>query len=186
MSLIKNIALLIVSPKMGWEEINLSGYPTHKVLQSGFYPVLALLAISSFSLMLYDPTAWTLSKTLMHAIVEFSSYFATYFLTSYLLGSFYPEIVKTATANARLNNFIAYNLIFLVLLEIFNNVLADGFFQCGNLLRDFIKISVFDITQIDYSINFRGTVFYSLLCCPHLCFCGICPERESDYRTDVD
>lgn len=112
---------------MGWEEINLSGYPTHKVLQGGFYPLLALLAVSSFALMLYDPTAWTLSKTLMHAIVEFASYFATYFLTSYLLGGFYPEIVRTESANARLNNFIAYNLMFLVILEIFNNLLADGF-----------------------------------------------------------
>lgn len=162
MSLIKNIALLIVSPKMGWEEINLSGYPTHKVLQSGFYPVLALLAISSFSLMLYDPTAWTLSKTLMHAIVEFSSYFATYFLTSYLLGSLYPEIVKTATANARLNNFIAYNLIFLVLLEIFNNVLADGFSPIYFLLLYTFVIVYKGLDYINMKDEMKKTKFVAV------------------------
>ena len=127
MSLAKNIALVIISPKYGWEEVNLSGYTTQKVLQRGFYPMLALLAAASFVRMVYDPTTWTLSKTLIHAIIEFSSYFATYFITSYLLGGFYPELVKTHSANMRLNNFIAYNLIFLVILEILNNLLADGF-----------------------------------------------------------
>lgn len=127
MSLAKNIALVIISPKYGWEEVSHSGYPTQKVLQRGFYPMLALLAMVSFIRMIYDPTTWTLSKTLMHAIIEFSSYFATYFITSYLLGGFYPELVKTHSASMRLNNFIAYNLIFLVILEILNNLLADSF-----------------------------------------------------------
>lgn len=127
MSIARNIALVIVSPKIGWEEINLSGHPTSKVLQGGFYPVLALLAIASFVPMLYDPTAWTLPKSLMYAIIEFSSFFATYYLASYLIGGFYPEIVRTHSANVRLNNFIAYNLIFLALLEIFNNLLDKDF-----------------------------------------------------------
>ncbi len=127
MSLAKNIALVIISPKIGWEEINLSGFSTQKVLQGAFYPLLALLAISAFALMLFEPTEWPLTKTIMYAIIEFSSFFATYFLSSYLLGGFYPEIVKTASANTRLNNFIIYNLIYLIFLEIFNNLLGEGF-----------------------------------------------------------
>lgn len=127
MSIARNIALVIISPKIGWEEVNLSGHTTDKVLQRGFYPTLALLAIASFVPMLYDPTVWTLSKSLMHAIIEFSSFFATFFLASYLIGGFYPEIARTHSANIRLNNFIVYNLIFLVLLEIFNNLLDRDF-----------------------------------------------------------
>lgn len=127
MNIAKNIALVIVSPKMGWEEVNLSGYSTSKVLQSAFYPMLALLAVASFIPMLYDSTSWTLAKTLMHSIIEFSSFFATYFLASYFIGGFYPEIVKTHSANVRLNNFIIYTLIYLVILEIFNNILDNDF-----------------------------------------------------------
>lgn len=126
MSVIKNIVLVIISPKIGWEEVDQSGFDTQKVLSSGFYPLLALLAVVSFAPMLMDATA-TLPKTLMGAIVEFASFFFTYFLASYLLGGFYPSLVKTNTAVNRLNNFIVYNLAYLVILEICNILLRNQF-----------------------------------------------------------
>ena len=127
MSIAKNIFMVIASPKVGWEEINESVTPTQKVLSSGLYPVLALLAIASFVRYFYNPTDWTLSKLLIYAIIEFTSFFASYFLISYLLGGFYPRLVKTPASTTRLNNFIIYNLIYLALLEICNNMLDDAF-----------------------------------------------------------
>ena len=103
--------MVIVSPKVGWEEINESVTPTQKVLSSGLYPVLAILAVASFVRYFYNPTDWTLSKLLIYAIIEFTSFFASYFLISYLLGGFYPRLVKTPASTTRLNNFIIYNLI---------------------------------------------------------------------------
>lgn len=126
MDLLKNIILVIISPRVGWEEINQATIPTGRVLGSAFYPLLALLAVSSFVPGLYDSTL-TLSALLMNAITLFAAYFFTYFISSYLLGGFYPELVKTKGAQERLDDYILYNLILLVLLRIIHNVLPGDF-----------------------------------------------------------
>ena len=69
----------------------------------------------------------TFSTSLMTGIVMFSAYFISYYIIIYLLGGFYPELVKTEGAQARLNDYILYNLIFLVLLIILRNLLPSDF-----------------------------------------------------------
>lgn len=126
MSLLKNIAIVIISPKVGWEEINKSGVSTQTALARGFYPLLALLAISAFVPMFYDSTLG-LKDGLMQAIIQFSSYFFSYFICSYLVDGFFPELNKTHSSNSRLNDYIVYNLIYLVLLAILANLLPSRF-----------------------------------------------------------
>ena len=63
----------------------------------------------------------------MTGIVLFSTYFISYYIIIYLLGGFYPELVKTEGATARLNDYILYNLIFLVLLMILRKLLPSDF-----------------------------------------------------------
>jgi hypothetical protein len=63
----------------------------------------------------------------MTGIVLFSTYFISYYIIIYLLGGFYPELVKTQGATARLNDYILYNLIFLVLLIILSKLLPSDF-----------------------------------------------------------
>ena len=99
-------------------------------MANAFLPLLAVLAISAFVPMVYDSTL-TLSESLLSAIVQFASYFFTYFISSYMLSVFYPELVKTKTALDRLNDYILYNLIYLVLLSIANRV-------CTGVLPDAI------------------------------------------------
>lgn len=124
--LLKNIILVIISPKVGWEEVNHTSIPTAKVRNNAFYPLLAMLAVACFVPMLYDKTI-TFAHSLMTGIVMSSSYFITYFICSYLLGGFYPELVKTQAATGRLNDYIIYNLIFLVILLIIRFVLPGMF-----------------------------------------------------------
>lgn len=150
MSVFKNIFLIIVSPKVGWDEINQSGFTTSKVMQGGFLPLLALLAMASFAPMLYDATAWTLSRSLLHALAEFLSFYAAYFLISYLLGGFYPNLVKTNSGRIRLDNYILYNLSFVVIFEIFNNLLDQDFYPLYFLL-------LYDIVLI-----LKGTAFLGI------------------------
>jgi len=126
MSIFKNIMYVILHPRVGWEEINQSRIPTGKVLTSAYIPLLFVLALSCFVPMLYDPTT-TVKESLMNGIVSFFSYLLTYYITSYLLGGFYPELVKTSGSTARLNDFIVYNLILLVLLNIIRNLLPSDF-----------------------------------------------------------
>jgi len=126
MGLFQNIAKLIISPKVGWEDISVTHTPAGRVLAGAYYPLLAALAVSCFVAMLYDRTL-TLSTTLMTAIILFSAYFVTYFITDYLLGGFYPELSKTEGSSQRLADFVAYCLIYLVLLVIIGNVLPIDF-----------------------------------------------------------
>lgn len=126
MDFVKIILLIIISPKAGWEEVNQSAIPTGKILSSVFLPLLAILAISTFVPMIYDSTL-SLSVTLMRAIISFSAYYLTYYLTSLMLGGFYPELVKGRVATDRLNDFVMYNLIYLIILSIIKNLLPVDF-----------------------------------------------------------
>ena len=126
MSIWHNIFCVITAPKYGWEVINESNIPIGKVMRSAYLPLLCVLALSCFVPMIYDRTI-TFSESLMTGIVMFSTYFISYYIIIYLLGGFYPELVKTEGANARLNDFVLYNLIFLVLLIILRNLLPSDF-----------------------------------------------------------
>lgn len=126
MSIWHNIFCVITSPKYGWEVINESNIPIGKVMRSAYLPLLCVLALSCFVPMIYDRTI-SFSTSLMTGIVLFSTYFISYYIIIYLLGGFYPELVKTEGATARLNDYILYNLIFLVLLIILRNLLPNDF-----------------------------------------------------------
>ena len=126
MSIWHNIFCVITAPRYGWEVINESNIPTGKVMRNAYLPMLCVLALSCFVPMIYDRTI-TFSESLMTCIVMFSTYFISYYIIIYLLGGFYPELVKTEGATARLNDFVLYNLIFLVLLIILRNFLPSDF-----------------------------------------------------------
>jgi len=126
MSIWKNIFCVITSPRYGWEVINESNIPIGKVMRNAYMPLLCVLALSCFVPMIYDRTL-SFSGSLMTGIVYFSAYFISYYIIIYLLGGFYPELVKTEGGTARLNDFILYNLIFLVLLLILRNLLPSDF-----------------------------------------------------------
>ena len=126
MSIWHNIFCVITAPRYGWEVINESNIPVGKVLRSAYLPLLIVLALSCFVPMLYDKTI-SFSTSLMTGIVLFSTYFISYYMIIYFLGGAYPELVKTEGARARLNDYILYNLIFLVLLMILRKLLPSDF-----------------------------------------------------------
>ena len=126
MNIWHNIFCVITAPKYGWELINESNIPLGKVLKSAYIPLLCVLALSCFVPMIYDHTI-SFTTSLMTGIVMFSTYFISYYIIIYLIGGFYPELVKTEGATARLNDYILYNLIFLVLLIILRNLLPSDF-----------------------------------------------------------
>ena len=126
MSIWHNIFCVITSPRYGWDVINESNIPVGKVMKNAYKPLLYVLFLSCFVPMIYDRTI-PFSKSLMTGIVMFSTYFISYYSIVYLLGIFYPELVKTEGAKARLNDYILYNLIFLVMLMILRFLLPSDF-----------------------------------------------------------
>ena len=126
MEIVKIILLIIISPKAGWDDVNQSAIPTGRIQSQVFLPLLAVLAITTFVPMVFDTTL-TLQATLMQAIISFSAYYLTYYLTSFLLGGFYPELVQGRVATDRMNDYVMYNLVYLVLLSIIKNILPVDF-----------------------------------------------------------
>lgn len=127
MSLLKNILLVMISPRVGWEEIDRCGYSHTRVQKGAFYPLLAVLALSCFVPMIYDSVDNNFTKSLMKAIIAVAMYLFTSFFASYLLSGFYPELAKTKVSLSRLNNYIIYNIIFLVIISIIINFLPGDF-----------------------------------------------------------
>jgi len=125
--MIKDFAILLISPKVGWQYIDDRCYSAQRVLGAFFYPLLAILAISSFVPLIYDSASNTLSSALMSAIVAFAKYMLTYYLCVYLLSGFYPQFTRSSLAMSKLSNYVIYNLSFLIVLQILINVLNAEF-----------------------------------------------------------
>lgn len=126
MNLIKNILLVIVSPRVGWDSINQTGTHSSKVLAKAYFPLLGILALSAFVPMIYDSTLEVKSQ-FTSAVIQCAAFFFDYYIASYLLSGFYPEIVKTEAGMSRLNSFILHILIYLMLLNIISNLLPIDF-----------------------------------------------------------
>jgi len=126
MNLIKNIILVIISPKVGWDSVNHTGTHYNQILRKVFFPLLAVLGLSAFVPMIYDSTL-KLTSQFTSGILQCSAFFFDYYIASYLLSGFYPEIVKTDAGMSRLNSFILHILIYLMLLSIISNLLPIDF-----------------------------------------------------------
>ena len=148
MGMIKNIAHVIVSPQDGWETVNMSDCRTQDLLSKAFYPLLGVLALSSFVPMIaYDHTI-TLAQSLTGAMIAFFSYFVTYFVAVQVLGMAFPELVNTKVASDRLSDYVLYNLIILVLVSIVRNILPT----------DFMPIAIMGFLYVPW-VAYRGTAY---------------------------
>ena len=126
MSVWHNIFCVITAPKYGWELITESNISMGQVMRVAYMPLLCVLGFSCFVPMIYDRTI-SFSTSLMTGIIMFWAFFISYYLIVILLSSFYPELAKTEGAKARLNDYILYNLIFLVMLMILRKWLPTDF-----------------------------------------------------------
>ncbi len=151
MGMLKNITHVIVSPRDGWETINMSDCRTEDLLSKAFYPLLGVLAITAFVPMLaYDHTI-TLSESLMRALISFFAFFLTYFISVQVLSTSFPELAVTKVAIDRLNDYALYNLIILVLVSIFQNILPT----------DFMPIAIMGFLYVPW-VAYRGTAYLGL------------------------
>ena len=125
--MLKNLFVLMISPKVGWEYIDDSGHSADEMLRGLLFPLLGILAVACFVPMLYNSATNTLTSCLVVAVIHFSKYVLTYFVTSYLLSGFYPVFSKSNIALTRLNGFVVYNIAFLVVLDMVNMVINADF-----------------------------------------------------------
>ena len=149
MDLFKKILLMIVSPGIGWERINKLSIPTRIMLGNVFYPTLAVVALSVFVRLFYDDDL-TLTRTLINAIIVFTSYFFAFHISSGVMNFFLPG--ENQEAKDRMDNLLLFGLEFLALLNVINNLLPSSF-AILDLLNLYVGFIIY--TGLNY-INYEG------------------------------
>lgn len=107
-----------------WGYIFSSSTSSRSLEQKLFYPLLGLLAVTSFFQMVYD-SSMTLSIGIIIAIIQFVSYYAAYVISSLCISFFLPytqEQGKT-TSDGRIRVLVLYCMSIMVILDIIQNFL---------------------------------------------------------------
>lgn len=118
-----NVLRLVGSPQSMWERI--FGCSSSGSLELNmYYPLVGLLAASSFMKLAYDPLS-TLQSVIIGAVVLFVSFFLGYVVASILISMLLPGIQEKgkATSDGRVRTFVMYNMSIFVLIEIVKNLL---------------------------------------------------------------
>ena len=117
---LKHLFQLILSPGHGWEDIARSRIDYRALASSGFYPLTAVTAVTTFMEPVYHETA-TLSTTLMSAIVTFVMFFLGYFVATFLLSIFLGAALESKPSEQRYHTFTLYAMGLLELIAIIAN-----------------------------------------------------------------
>lgn len=114
---LKNIFQLILSPAKGWEDVSADGRQPAVICRDGLYPLLGLYALSGFIQLLYVPDL-TLVKAIEGAIVDFGTYFVSYFLGALIMEQLIGNIVSGEPNRRKVETISAYAIGLLALIGI--------------------------------------------------------------------
>lgn len=120
---LKHIIQVIINPARGWEDISNAGEKPASICHDGFYPLLAVCAVSCIVKLIYDEIDYTFVVALQEAIVSFTIYFATLFFAGYVFGATMQRLADKQPSENKNSIFIIYNLSILVLINTIANLL---------------------------------------------------------------
>lgn len=122
MNFIKNTGLLIVSPANGWKDISKYKIPKDLILRKLYYPLLAILALTSFVGFFYSGGKG-LAFYIQFAAINFARYFFGYLISIFLISNVIEFKEEGKSISDRLHVFVLYNYSILVIIEIIENIL---------------------------------------------------------------
>lgn len=125
---LKYIFQLILSPANGWEDIEKAGIQPSRIASTGYYPLIAVAAVSVFMQIIYHRHEYFL-KLFMNMIVTFAVYFVSYFFATFVLSLFVESMMvdKDRYDEERCQTFALYSLGLLAVVNIIVNCLPVGF-----------------------------------------------------------
>lgn len=120
---LKHIIQLVISPAKGWEDVSHAGVPAASLCREGFYPLLAVAAVSCVFRLFYDHVETSMVTVLQQAIVTFTVYFATLFFAGYVLTANLGRFCDVEPSEQKISTFVIYCLAILVVINILANVI---------------------------------------------------------------
>lgn len=120
---LKFLLQLVLSPRNGWEDIEKAAISPAKLLGQGFYPLIAVAALSVFAQGIFLHH-FVFMKLFMRMIITFVVYFISYFFGNFVL-SMTPVIANNPAYDEeeRAQTFTLYTLGLLAVITIIMNFL---------------------------------------------------------------
>lgn len=114
---------LIIAPKSTWNTIFKRQEPINLVERNLFYPLIGILAVSSFMIIVYEDIS--LSAIIREAIINFITYFIGYIICAFCLSLLLPKIQEEnkSASDQKIKTLILYNMSFVVIINIIQNML---------------------------------------------------------------
>lgn len=117
---LKHILQLILAPAKGWEDVSQVSEQPADLCSRGLYPILGVTALSNFVRIFYG-NGIELVTAIERAIVDFGTYFASYFLGALILEQLLPNIVSGEPNRKKIETCSVYAIAILALIRIVEN-----------------------------------------------------------------
>lgn len=118
---LKYMFQLILSPGNGWEDIGIADRDPRSLALHGYYPLIAVTALSVFMQGVYHHVEFL--TLLMRMLVTFLVYFVGYFFGVFTLSIFSEPWLQHGYDERRSNTFVLYSLGLLALINLLINCL---------------------------------------------------------------
>ena len=123
------IKLILVSPEKFWIQLSEKDRESHVNITTNFvYPLLGLIAISSFIGSWWNNEVFDLQRALQIVCVNFVAGFAGFFVASFLVDEFSAGFLTLEKNIIRARNFVGYSSVVLYVIVIFWNIVPNYFF----------------------------------------------------------
>lgn len=120
---LKLILQLIISPAKGWEDISHDGYSPEQLCRNGFYPLIAVVAVTTLLRFLYeDSDTVTFVASLQMAIVNVTAFFASLFLGQHLMNLYLERFTDKEPTQQKTDTVVIFILSIMMLFTIISNL----------------------------------------------------------------
>lgn len=121
-SFLKNMAQLILSPHNGWEDIELADEKSQSLMEHGFYPMLAVMAVTAFIHGLYGAEPFSYGAQLQFAIVQVAGIFAAMMIARGIMETLLRHFTDSTAPVERMNIVCVYCFSLMCLVNIIENL----------------------------------------------------------------
>ena len=128
---------LTLYPSKGWEDVSQAGTDRRSLLYRGLFPLLFVVAMSTFARLLYTMSTLTFTSACILAVMTFVAYFVSLPIALFIFQMRLPDFIEGSYNDYRTSTFINYSLGLLAITTLIGNLLP---FDIG--INNFLPIYV--------------------------------------------
>lgn len=122
-----NILQILINPTRGWEDISYDSTEVSKLTRRGYFPLIAITALTSFALYYHAAMRVNLIYVIKQTIITFTIFFATYYFAEFMFSTLFEPMSEKTYSSKRNSTLIIYSLSILSLMQIVVNIVPFDF-----------------------------------------------------------